>query len=278
MGESLAYTHQRRGAPAGAPPRRAAPPEVCSRPLRAILHSRDKPRGNSMPVGGYCSVCDRWVWLTPYGECQNGHPASAVRDVQQLKPRTNPVVVADAQAPAARRRRRVPVLALPVGCEPDPAVADAAVSTNGHGVPSRFVPTVQDSPQRPRAHFGRRRTARRGACGRRAVDACTLETPPSTKESLHHMTDRTSSRIRLAVPSETPGGLDAARSGHFERSPSFTLIDLVNGEIAAVVFVENAPHGHGGCMSPVLTLGTNMVDAVIVAGIGHRPLLGCLQG
>ena len=91
------------------------------------------------------------------------------------------------------------------------------------------------------------------------------------------MTDRTSSRIRLAVPSETPGGLGAARSGHFERSPSFTLIDLVNGEIAAVVFVENAPHGHGGCMSPVLTLGTNMVDAVIVAGIGHRPLLGCLQ-
>jgi predicted Fe-Mo cluster-binding NifX family protein len=30
-------------------------------------------------------------------------------------------------------------------------------------------------------------------------------------------------------------------------------------------------------MSPVLTLGTNMVDAVIVAGIGHRPLLACLQ-
>ena len=29
------------------------------------------------------------------------------------------------------------------------------------------------------------------------------------------MTDRTGSRIRLAVPSETPGGLDAARSGHF---------------------------------------------------------------
>ena len=91
------------------------------------------------------------------------------------------------------------------------------------------------------------------------------------------MTDRTATRIRLAVPSETPGGLDAARSGHFGRSPSFTLIDLVDGEIAAVDSVENAPHGHGGCMSPVLTLGTNMVDAVIVAGIGHRPLLGCLQ-
>ena len=91
------------------------------------------------------------------------------------------------------------------------------------------------------------------------------------------MTDRTGGRIRLAVPSETPGGLDAARSGHFGRSPSFTLVDVVNGEIAFVDVVDNAPHRDGGCISPVLTLGTNMVDAVIVAGIGHQPLLGCLQ-
>jgi predicted Fe-Mo cluster-binding NifX family protein len=91
------------------------------------------------------------------------------------------------------------------------------------------------------------------------------------------MTHQTSSRIRVAVPSETPGGLGAARSGHFGRSPSFTLVDLIDGEITAVDVVDNLPHGGGGCMSPVLTLGTNMVDAVIVAGIGHRPLLGCLQ-
>ena len=37
-----------------------------------------------MPLGGYCSVCARWVWLTPYGECQNGHPASAVSRVSSL--------------------------------------------------------------------------------------------------------------------------------------------------------------------------------------------------
>ena len=39
-----------------------------------------------MPLGGYCTTCQRWVWLNPYGECENGHPAAAVRDVQQLKP------------------------------------------------------------------------------------------------------------------------------------------------------------------------------------------------
>jgi len=41
-----------------------------------------------MPLGGFCEVCDRWVWLTPYGACENGHPATKVRDVQQLKAST----------------------------------------------------------------------------------------------------------------------------------------------------------------------------------------------
>ena len=40
-----------------------------------------------MPLGGFCQVCRRWVWLNAYGECQFGHPASAVGDVQQLQPR-----------------------------------------------------------------------------------------------------------------------------------------------------------------------------------------------
>ena len=58
-----------------------------------------------MPLGGYCTVCDRWVWLTPYGECQNGHPASAVRDVQQLESQSGALTVAQPVLPAARRAR-----------------------------------------------------------------------------------------------------------------------------------------------------------------------------
>ena len=37
-----------------------------------------------MPLGGFCDVCGRWAWVNAYGECQFGHPASAVRDIQQL--------------------------------------------------------------------------------------------------------------------------------------------------------------------------------------------------
>jgi len=91
------------------------------------------------------------------------------------------------------------------------------------------------------------------------------------------MIDPYSDRLRVAVPSEAPGGLDSARSGHFGRSPYFTLVDIVGGEIGPVDVVVNRPHSDGGCMAPVLTLGENFVDAVIVAGIGQRPLLACVQ-
>jgi predicted Fe-Mo cluster-binding NifX family protein len=83
--------------------------------------------------------------------------------------------------------------------------------------------------------------------------------------------------IRVAVPSEAPGGLDAARSGQFARSPNFTVVDLVDGSVIDVSVVSNQPHGHGGHLSPVLTLGERQVDVVIVAGIGKQLLLSCLQ-
>lgn len=40
-----------------------------------------------MPLGGYCEVCDRWVWVERSGDCQFGHAAVHVRDVQPLEPR-----------------------------------------------------------------------------------------------------------------------------------------------------------------------------------------------
>ena len=49
------------------------------------------------------------------------------------------------------------------------------------------------------------------------------------------MIDPYADRLRVAVPSEAPGGLDSARSGHFGRSPYFTLVDIVDGEITAEI-------------------------------------------
>jgi predicted Fe-Mo cluster-binding NifX family protein len=83
---------------------------------------------------------------------------------------------------------------------------------------------------------------------------------------------------RIAVPSEMPGGLDAQRAGHFGHAACFTLVDITpGGEVGEVEVLQNAPHTEGGCMTPVLLLAENNVDAIVVQGIGGRPLMGFNQ-
>jgi len=79
---------------------------------------------------------------------------------------------------------------------------------------------------------------------------------------------------RIAVPSNHPGGLAGERSDHFGHCDLFTLIDIEQGEIKAVATLVNEGHGANGCLSPVSLLQQNGVDAIVVAGIGARPLQG----
>ena len=81
----------------------------------------------------------------------------------------------------------------------------------------------------------------------------------------------------IAVPSMHPGGLDAVRSGHFGHCDVFTLIHLEEGRIRSVSVVDNPPHRQGGCQAPVNLLHQNQADALIVGGIGMRPLMGFHQ-
>lgn len=82
---------------------------------------------------------------------------------------------------------------------------------------------------------------------------------------------------RVAVPSEAPGGLEAQRAGHFGRCEFFTVVDIADGAIDGVGVVQNMPHTSGGCMAPVSMLAQQGVDALLVVGIGGRPLMGCDQ-
>lgn len=79
---------------------------------------------------------------------------------------------------------------------------------------------------------------------------------------------------RVAVPSMSPGGLDAQRSGHFGQCEVFTLVELEDGKVRNVSVVGNLPHEHGGCLAPVGLLQEAGADALIVGGIGMRPLMG----
>lgn len=82
---------------------------------------------------------------------------------------------------------------------------------------------------------------------------------------------------RIAIPSMGDGGMDGQRSGHFGHCDAFTFVDVENGEIRNVSTIQNQEHVQGGCMVPVNLLSRHKVDALIVGGIGMRPLMGFRQ-
>jgi predicted Fe-Mo cluster-binding NifX family protein len=82
---------------------------------------------------------------------------------------------------------------------------------------------------------------------------------------------------RIAIPSVETGGLDGKRAGHFGHCDTFTLVDVKDGTIDKVSTIDNLTHVQGGCMVPVNLLADNQVNALIVGGIGMRPLMGFRQ-
>ena len=85
------------------------------------------------------------------------------------------------------------------------------------------------------------------------------------------------SKMRIAIPSEGEGGLEGLRAGHFGHCDVFTFVDLMDGKIDKVTTIQNVSHVQGGCMVPVNLLASHNVDALIVGGIGMRPLMGFRQ-
>ncbi len=82
---------------------------------------------------------------------------------------------------------------------------------------------------------------------------------------------------RIAIPSNDQGGIDGTRAGHFGHCDVFTLVDVENGKIKDVSILQNQEHVQGGCMVPVNLLSENRVTALVVGGIGMRPLMGFRQ-
>jgi predicted Fe-Mo cluster-binding NifX family protein len=76
----------------------------------------------------------------------------------------------------------------------------------------------------------------------------------------------------IAVPSLAPGGLDAPVEGHFGHCAGFTVVKLDGDAVAEVKVLSNNRHGAGSCGAPVTMLAEAGVQALVVGGIGMRPL------
>ncbi|NLY40195.1 MAG: dinitrogenase iron-molybdenum cofactor biosynthesis protein [Desulfovibrionales bacterium] len=84
-------------------------------------------------------------------------------------------------------------------------------------------------------------------------------------------------KAKIAVPSSTPGGLEAELGAHFGHCDLYTIIDIENGAVTQVSTLPNVPHQQGGCMAPVNHLAQNGVTVLIAGGMGMRPLMGFNQ-
>ncbi len=78
----------------------------------------------------------------------------------------------------------------------------------------------------------------------------------------------------IAIPSDAPGGLDAAVSDHFGHCAAFTLVHVNDDKVGDVDVLENGGHEQGGCMAPVQFLKAHDVEALLSGGMGMRPLAG----
>lgn len=81
----------------------------------------------------------------------------------------------------------------------------------------------------------------------------------------------------IAIPSETPGGLEASVADHFGHCAAFTMVDLQETGVVSVSVIPNTGHAQGGCMAPVVMLKQAGADAMISGGMGMRPLAGFQQ-
>lgn len=81
--------------------------------------------------------------------------------------------------------------------------------------------------------------------------------------------------MRVAIPTNNPGGLLAERSDHFGHCDLFTVVELDEQKsVKEVTTIANGGHEAGGCLVPVQLLHAAAVEAIIVGGMGARPLRG----
>ena len=81
----------------------------------------------------------------------------------------------------------------------------------------------------------------------------------------------------VAIPSTSPGGLEAPLGAHFGHCDLYTLVSVEDGEVKQVQVIPSVPHQQGGCMAPVQYLAQKGAKVLIAGGMGLRPLMGFNQ-
>jgi predicted Fe-Mo cluster-binding NifX family protein len=79
--------------------------------------------------------------------------------------------------------------------------------------------------------------------------------------------------MKICVPTNDEGGLQAEVCGHFGSAPFFTLVETESGDVEVVENVGEGERTHGGC-SPLGRLRSHSIDLMVCQGIGRGALMG----
>ncbi len=79
---------------------------------------------------------------------------------------------------------------------------------------------------------------------------------------------------KIAIPSMSDSGLESDVCYHYGSCEYFTIVDVCNKNIESIKAISNlSPESEHNCAAPSIILKSHNVDAVLVAGIGGRPLI-----
>ncbi len=77
--------------------------------------------------------------------------------------------------------------------------------------------------------------------------------------------------MKVCIPVEVNEGLESKPFGHFGSAPMFVVYDLESDKLSQINNGDLG-HEHGKCQ-PIKALSGNIVDAVIVGGIGQGAIV-----
>ncbi len=83
---------------------------------------------------------------------------------------------------------------------------------------------------------------------------------------------------KIAIPSMNDSGLESDVCYHYGSCEYFTIVDVKDKDIESVKTISNlSPEIEHNCAAPSKILESNNVNAVLVAGIGGRPLMSLAE-
>lgn len=83
---------------------------------------------------------------------------------------------------------------------------------------------------------------------------------------------------KIAIPSMNESGLESDVCFHYGSCEYFTIVDVSDKNIKSVKTISNlSPEIEHNCAAPLKILESHNVNAVLVAGIGGRPLMSLAE-